>query len=64
VALGCSIQLNAVLEFSDALVFLICVPNIIGLYLLAPQVRGELRRYNRDVLKAAGKPILSTVPRD
>jgi len=46
VALGCSIQLGAVLDFSDALVFLICIPNIIGLYMLAPVVREELARYN------------------
>jgi len=46
VALGCSIQLDAVLDFSDALVFLICVPNIIGLYMLAPLVKRELNKYN------------------
>jgi AGCS family alanine or glycine:cation symporter len=46
VALGCSIDLKAVLDFSDALIFLICVPNIIGLYMLAPLVREELKRYN------------------
>ena len=46
VALGCSIQLDAILDFSDALIFLICVPNIIGLYMLAPVVRRELHRYN------------------
>jgi AGCS family alanine or glycine:cation symporter len=45
VALGCTIRLDAVLDFSDALVFVICVPNIIGLYWLAPDVRDELRRY-------------------
>ncbi|MDC0403843.1 alanine:cation symporter family protein [Porticoccaceae bacterium] len=49
VAVGSSIQLGAVLDFSDALVFLICVPNIFGLYLMAPVVRGELRRYNKRV---------------
>ena len=47
VALGCSIQLGAILDFSDALIFLICVPNIIGLYMLAPVVRQELRKYNK-----------------
>ncbi|MFT4823675.1 MAG: AGCS family alanine or glycine:cation symporter [Halioglobus sp.] len=46
VAIGCSIQLSAVLDFSDALIFLICIPNIIGLYMLAPIVREELTRYN------------------
>lgn len=45
VVLGSSIQLGAVLDFSDAMVFLICVPNILGLYLLAPVVQRELRGY-------------------
>ncbi len=45
VALGCTIQLESVLDFSDALVFLICVPNLIGLYVLAPVVAKRLRTY-------------------
>lgn len=45
VALGCTIQLEAVLDFSDALVFLICVPNILGLYVLAPVVVARLKDY-------------------
>ena len=45
VLLGSVIQLEAVLEISDALVFLICVPNILGLYLLAPVVKRELEAY-------------------
>lgn len=45
VALGCMIQLGAVLDFSDALVFVICVPNILGLYILAPKVKQELNSY-------------------
>ena len=44
-ALGCAIQLDAVLEISDALVFVICVPNILALYVLAPVVKRELKRY-------------------
>lgn len=31
VALGCMVQLGPILEMSDALIFLICVPNILGL---------------------------------
>ena len=49
VALGCSIQLDAILDFSDALIFLICVPNIIGLYMLAPVVRKELAQYRQEL---------------
>ena len=45
VALGCMMQLGAVLDFSDAMVFLVAVPNIIGLYILAPVVREELQGY-------------------
>lgn len=45
VALGCVMQLEAVLKFSDALVFLIAVPNIIGLLIMLPEVKAELARY-------------------
>ncbi len=45
VALGCSIRLDSVLAFSDALVFLICVPNLIGLYWLYPVIEDRLRAY-------------------
>lgn len=45
VALGCVVQLGPLLEISDALVFLICVPNILGLYFLAPIVRAEMNSY-------------------
>jgi AGCS family alanine or glycine:cation symporter len=46
-ALGCTMQLGAVLDFSDAMVFVIAVPNIIGLYLLAPVLKKELRGYQQ-----------------
>jgi AGCS family alanine or glycine:cation symporter len=45
VALGCMVQLGPILDISDALVFLICVPNILGLYILAPIVKKELDSY-------------------
>ncbi|MBJ20872.1 MAG: alanine:cation symporter family protein [bacterium] len=48
-ALGCMVQIDAVLDFSDALVFLICVPNILGLLLLAPKVRNEMTSYERKI---------------
>lgn len=45
VVLGSMLQLGAILDISDALVFVICVPNILGLYVLAPLVKRELRSY-------------------
>ncbi len=49
IALGCMIQLSAVLDFSDAMVFLIAIPNILGLYLFAPEVKREVQNYMRRV---------------
>ena len=49
------IQLTAVLDFSDAMVFLIAVPNILGLYLFAPEVKREVNDYIRRV--KAGKVL-------
>ncbi len=45
IMLGSTIQLAAVLDFSDAMVFLISVPNIIGLYFFAPSIKRELNIY-------------------
>ena len=38
-------NLTSVLNFSDAIVFLIAIPNIIGLYLFAPEVKREVNAY-------------------
>ncbi len=47
IVLGASIQLGAVLDFSDAMVFVICVPNILGLYLLTPVLRKKMAGYTQ-----------------
>ncbi|MEM1432715.1 MAG: alanine/glycine:cation symporter family protein [Pseudomonadota bacterium] len=46
VVLGASMNLAAVVDLSDALVFVVAIPNLIGLYLLAPVVREEISRYD------------------
>jgi len=43
--IGGAATLNAVIDFSDAMVFAMMVPNMIGLVLLSPKVVKELRRY-------------------
>ena len=45
VVLGSSVQLGALVDLSDALVFVVAIPNLIGLYILAPLVREELKAY-------------------
>jgi AGCS family alanine or glycine:cation symporter len=46
VVLGASVRLDAVLDFSDAMVFVLCVPNLLGLYALTPRLRRELAAYH------------------
>ncbi len=45
VVVGASVDLAAVVDLSDALVFVVALPNLVGLYLMAPLVRQELQRY-------------------
>ncbi len=45
--IGAAASLGAVINFSDALVFAMMVPNMIGLLLLAPKVKAELIRYKK-----------------
>lgn len=42
---GASSSLGAVIGFSDAMIFAMVFPNIIGLILLSPQVKKELQKY-------------------
>jgi AGCS family alanine or glycine:cation symporter len=45
VVIGAAASLGSVIGFSDAMVFAMMVPNMIGLVLLAPKVKEELKRY-------------------
>lgn len=51
VVIGASSSLNSVVEFSDAMIFAMVFPNVIGLLILAPKVREELRRYLKAIKK-------------
>jgi AGCS family alanine or glycine:cation symporter len=56
VNLGCTVQLQAVLDFSDAMVFAMAFTNMIALYLLAPVVRRELDGYRARLASGAVRP--------
>ena len=45
VVVGCTTKLDAIIDFSDAMIFAMALANMLGLYMLAPVVRGELDRY-------------------
>ncbi|MCC9137279.1 alanine/glycine:cation symporter family protein [Pontibacter silvestris] len=42
IVLGAPMQLNSVVAFSDAMLFAMSIPNMIGLYLLAPVVKSDM----------------------
>ena len=45
VVVGASASLSSVIGFSDAMIFGMMVPNMIGIVLLAPKVKKELKKY-------------------
>lgn len=49
IVIGASSQLSHIILFTDAMVFAMAVPNIIGLYMLAPEVKRDLQAYLRDL---------------
>jgi alanine or glycine:cation symporter, AGCS family len=47
IIVGTTTSLNAIIDFSDMLVLAMSVPNIIGLYMLAPELKKEMREYQQ-----------------
>jgi alanine or glycine:cation symporter, AGCS family len=45
IIIGCSSTMSAVIDFSDMMIFAMAFPNILGLIILAPEVRRDLRSY-------------------
>jgi AGCS family alanine or glycine:cation symporter len=51
VVIGASISLGAVIDFSDAMIFAMVFPNIIGLFILLPKVKEELKKFTTAIKK-------------
>lgn len=49
VVIGSSMQLGAVIDFSDAMIFAMAFPNLLGCYFLLPVVKRELNEYWADL---------------
>ena len=47
IVLGSSVELGALIDLSDAIVFIVAIPNLLGLYLLAPLIKAELVAYEQ-----------------
>jgi len=55
VIVGAASQLGSVIGFSDAMIFAMLVPNMIGLFILAPKVREELKKFMDKIKTVKGK---------
>lgn len=49
IVVGAAVSLDTVVRFSDAMFFLMTVPNLIGVYLLAPVIRREVFGHREDL---------------
>ena len=47
IVLGSSVELAALVDLSDAIVFIVAIPNLLGLYMLAPLIKSELVEYEK-----------------
>ena len=45
VIIGSAISASSVFDFGDAMIFAMCFPNVLGLYFLAGEVKGDLADY-------------------
>jgi AGCS family alanine or glycine:cation symporter len=45
IVIGAAVKLEAILDFADALIFVMAIPNLIGLYILAPEIKRDLKAY-------------------
>ncbi|OFX06206.1 MAG: hypothetical protein A3E78_15010 [Alphaproteobacteria bacterium RIFCSPHIGHO2_12_FULL_63_12] len=46
-SLGAALSLSSIINFIDAMLFGMCIPNIIALYLLLPELKRDIAEYNR-----------------
>ena len=64
IIIGASMQLGAVIDFSDAMIFAMAFPNVLGIYFLLPVVRQELDEYWADYKEGRLKKFGKAANRD
>ena len=55
--IGSAMTLNSIFTFSAAMLFAMAIPNMIGLYIMAPEVRDMLQSYLERVKSGEIKPV-------
>tara|TARA_R110002095_G_scaffold200697_1_gene181098 strand:+ start:2406 stop:3869 length:1464 start_codon:yes stop_codon:yes gene_type:complete len=51
IVVGAAMKLNNLINFADAAMMSMAIPNIIGLYLFAPEIRRDVKAYIKEVKK-------------
>ena len=55
VVIGAAASMNSIWAFSDAMIFAMVFPNMIGLFMLAPKVKEEISRYLKAIAAISQK---------
>ena len=50
IVIGASSQLTSIINFTDAMILSMAIPNIIGLYFAAPEIKRDLKKYIEEVI--------------
>ena len=53
--IGSASSLGAVVDFSDFMILSMAFPNILGLIILAPEVKADLKQYLKDIKRGVIK---------
>ena len=56
VVIGAAASMNSIWKFSDAMIFAMIFPNMVGLFFLFPVVKKQLKRY-LDAIKNKGEAV-------
>ncbi len=51
IIIGASAEMKQMVDFTTAAIFSLAIPNIIGLYMLAPEIRKDLKEYAKNLKK-------------
>ncbi|WP_278821799.1 alanine/glycine:cation symporter family protein [Corynebacterium stationis] len=57
IVVGASVSLDTVVRFSDATFFLVAIPNLLGIYLLAKPLRKEISSYREAAAAGEIEPV-------
>ena len=50
VVIGAAASMKSIWDFSDAMIFAMAFPNVIGMYFLASELKGDLNNYKKKFL--------------